>query len=326
MVKSTMYSVGDSSGLHRYSRNEPEYHHDIRPVAPARRPSEFRTPELLYRRFRGQQSTLSSREAIRKLSKTVNDALHLFQDFQSSFVCETSQIQYVDSQLLDYIWQDKIKYTEDQIVAMKTKAGNDKFAQQGQQTSIGLRAIVEHLRMWLDEAIKATADETHSSAGDNRSLAEKLNNSARDIESSLKHLWKTRKDIDTLITDLEILCVLLRRHGGGVGDPGSPDVDVKRGTPSRSTSYEHAHVEDDEDEGMYKDSCEDAGGDDQGQDGFDGDSENEASREGDDDGNKTSKDWGSQGKYLNQDTMFLFLLLTYPKPQDRRLKAGGNSV
>ena len=278
-----MCSVGS---IGRYSRKDSAYRYDNLQRHDLQSPVSHREPEVSYRHVRLQNPPLTSQEAIRKLSTTVNNALGLFQDLQSSFACETSQITYVDSQIMDYIWQDKLRCTYDiNSREQRSSEGNHGITLQRPSANIETHATVMELRRWLDESISASANEMQRSAGDNRSLAEKLIRSFTDIENSLKQIQKKRKEADTLITELEMLRVLLKRHDGGGISQSRNNADV-RSTLRRGSSYEHARVDDEEDEV-----------EDQSRSNDHGDRDKESCGESDAKGSRNGSDWGTQGTY-----------------------------
>ena len=303
MVKSIMRSVGEIErpNSDRHGGRELGYRHEERrQEPPAHRSSERRDQEFAYSYIKPLTlRKVSSRDVIRSLSATVDEALQVFRSLQSSFAEETSQLSYVESQILDYVWEDKLNFVEDRRKreAKSQQSGNGDTTQfAGGKDAGGVRAITKKLRLWLDEAIKATADETKRSAGDNRSLVEKLSNSARDIENSLKHIWNKRKEMDALITDLEILCVLLKRHGGIDGDSGLGGKGRNERVPlSRGNSYEHARVNYKVEDGSYESRDDNDGGDDVHKRGR---TEHRGGEEPHDDCQKGVADrleWGAQG-------------------------------
>ena len=74
--------------------------------------------------------------------------------------------------------------------------------------------ILKHLSHHLNTAVDATVHALKRSDGDNRTLAEKLSRFARDIEGSRERVFKKRGEAAVLMTELEMLAVLLKRHGG----------------------------------------------------------------------------------------------------------------
>ncbi|KAL9127634.1 MAG: hypothetical protein Q9217_003525 [Psora testacea] len=293
MVKSIMRSVGDSRDpvSHRYGRKVPDNRRDERQIPLAQRFSDYNPQKVEYRYSRPQQSRLSSQEAISKLSATVDDALDLFQGLQSSFVRETSLITYVDSEILDYIWQDKLRNANANVSkGQGSKAYGDGTTSQRGPPDIGIIDTVKELRHWLDQAISAAANEMHRSAGDNRSLAEKLNRSFADINNSLKGVWKTIKETDILITELEMLRVLLKRYGGERGSDKQGDGGGKC-TSRHNSSYEYARVDDGDDAIRGDGGYIDGGNNDQEDDRRDELRDNQSSP---DEGGENGSDWGAQ--------------------------------
>ncbi|KAG8532502.1 uncharacterized protein KY384_002379 [Bacidia gigantensis] len=203
---------------------------------------------------------MSAYEAIQYLSNTVGEALYLFGNLQSSFISETAHLIYLDDKLMDYIWHDKLKFIE------RNCSGH------GDRTAP--RSLVKRICGGLNDAIEATVYETHQSKGDGTTLAEKLTRMARDVDNSRDMAFRERKQMDALVTDLEMLHVLLKRHVGGGGRRGSKEEIVEgrmimngggsdsgdgaqssstgermRIMPSRTSSYERPRVEDEHDHG-----------------------------------------------------------------------------
>ncbi|KAL9098308.1 MAG: hypothetical protein Q9163_006012 [Psora crenata] len=317
MVISITRSISDREDpvVHRYSLEEPGYRHDGRKLYLANHRSDPCTKEVSYRLFKPQQATLSSQEAIKNLNKTTNDALRLFQGLQSSFTRETSLIGYVDTKVLDYIWQDKLASVEEDNTEDPVSEGRGgSIITPRHPPDTGVRVTIKDLRHCLDEAISATANEMQRSAADNRSLAEKLNRSYADINNSLKDIWKRRKEAEILITELELLHVLLKRHGGGKRSD-QRDNSGSRCPRGRSSSYKHMHVGDGHDD-VGADAC-------YSNDGSD-DEENHRRHEIRNDqtcAQQTAEycnDWGAQGTYTPRGGVFGSMLILNVQLQEKK--------
>ena len=107
-------------------------------------------------------------------------------------------------------------YREGGQGGVSTKEGG----QGGDTTREGARGedahvVLKRLSHALDTAVDATVHALKRSGADNRSLAEKLARLAKDIEGSRERVFKKRGEVEVLMTELEMLGVLLRRCGHG---------------------------------------------------------------------------------------------------------------
>ena len=174
---------------------------------------------------------------------------------------------------MDYIWEDKLKYADMHgIVNANNKTESQQHSNNNRHIEnsheelilinsqpVGISSTLKHLQSTLDTAISATVYETRSSAGDNRTLAEKLSRMGHDIRKTRDGIFTHRKDMDALITDLEMLSVLLKRHGGGGGGSVGTSDQLKERNASdgsagseapvqRQAKFEHASVIDEKEE------------------------------------------------------------------------------
>ena len=240
---------------HRSPSKEPEYIYAER--VPAGRnfpcseyyvnPSRNARTKIDSQHVRTQPPLITSKEAIKRLNHVLDDAMAFFTDLQHSFESETSQLTYLDEGVLNYIWQDKLR--RDTNFISHENQYNDNV-DPNRVPSQGVHNMLKQLNTYLNAAVDATIYETSRSAGDNRTLAEKLTRMAGDIEGSRGKVTKNRQELDVLMTDLEMLQVLLKRHGAessSSNNGGGSNVGKGgriRMLPRRGSSYEQPSVVD----------------------------------------------------------------------------------
>ena len=271
-MRSPVDIKGNSIVHHRNSlRREPEFIYEERlpPNSPpqARKDREY---EVTYRHIRTQPPLLTSKEAIKRLNIVLHDAIAFFTELQEGFEADTALLSYVGPEVLNYIWQDKLRFDQPPYQPHQHDDGFGRLleADAARTASDDVYGMLKQLTVYLNAAVDAATFEMKYSAGDNRSLAEKLTRMAQDIDASRERVFKQRAEMDVLMTDLEMLVVLLKRHGGlhddseteksgsrnGNGSSANGNGNGTRGGrmrmhPRRASSYERPSVVDDDDEG-----------------------------------------------------------------------------
>ena len=217
--------------------------------------------DVAYRHVRPQVHSMSSKEAVHKLGMVVHDALQICHHLQTSFARETELLGYAKEDVMDFIWHDKLEHADRNgvdhgIDPRLIISGNYDGVRSSSQRQVvlvnqsrGVITTLKQLHTALNTAVDATVYETTHSAGDSLSFVEKLHRMAEDIDKSCERIFKRRKDMDVFVTDLEMLHVLLKRHGGNGESRGDSDRGEGVGVaPRRTGNYEHATVDDEQDE------------------------------------------------------------------------------
>ena len=185
---------------------------------------------------------LTPSEAIGRLAVVLSSTITFFNTLQTSYETDIAPLHYVAPEVLNYIWQDKVRFdhtlacsstsstilglsSSSPILSIKTKLSTSQGdIQNGEAVhppSDGIHpcsndayAVLKDLSHHLNTAVDATVHALKRSDGDNRTLAEKLSRFAQDIEGSRERVFKRREEAGVLMTELEMLAVLLKRHRG----------------------------------------------------------------------------------------------------------------
>ena len=170
-------------------------------------------------------------KALHSVARTLGGTITFFSVLQESYDADTRRLHFVAPEVLNYIWQDKVRFDRSLTTTTNPlshhppshaspQPSDHQDPQEGGHTEKGddAHAVLKRLSHALNIAVDSTVHALKRSDGDNRSLAEKLARLARDIEGSRERVFKKRGEVEVLMTELEMLAVLLRRHGADVDD------------------------------------------------------------------------------------------------------------
>ena len=148
---------------------------------------------------------LSKIEVLAKLDVTTHETLYTVRKLRADFSKETALISYAKPDVLNHLWEDKIGVIESAAITATpgvVRSGG-----------IGVHSTLKELVETLYHTIDAFEHSSSMPSKADNTMADKLSRSAQDIERS-RGLIGTRKDeAKELITNLEIISLVIRGSG-----------------------------------------------------------------------------------------------------------------
>ena len=148
---------------------------------------------------------LSKIEVLAKLDVTTSETLYTLRKLQADFNRETALISYAKPDVLNYLWEDKIREIES--AAITAAPG----AVRGDGT--GVLSTLKELVETLYHAIDAFEHSSSMPSKADATMADKLRRSAQDVERSRGFIGTKKDEAKELITNLEIISLVIRGSG-----------------------------------------------------------------------------------------------------------------
>ncbi|MDI1493590.1 MAG: hypothetical protein OHK93_005381 [Ramalina farinacea] len=148
---------------------------------------------------------LSKIEVLAKLDVTTNETLYTLRKLQADFNRETALISYAKPDVLNYLWEDKVREIESAaITASPGVVRGDGH---------GVHSMLKELIETLYHAIDAFEHSSSMPSTSDATMADKLRRSAQDIERSRDLIGSKKDEAKELITNLEIISLVIRGSG-----------------------------------------------------------------------------------------------------------------
>lgn len=148
---------------------------------------------------------LSKIEVLAKLDVTTNETLYTLRKLQADFTRETALLSYAKPDVLNYLWEDKIREIDSAaITATPGVVRGD---------GIGVHSTLKELIETLYHAIDAFEHSSSMPSKADVTMANKLRRSAQDVERSRGLIGTKKDEAKELITNLEIISLVIRGSG-----------------------------------------------------------------------------------------------------------------
>lgn len=148
---------------------------------------------------------LSKIEVLAKLDVTTNETLYTLHKLQADFNKETALLSYAKPDVLNHLWEDKIGEIDSAaITATPGVVRSD---------AIGVYSTLKEFVETLYHTIDAFEHSSSMPPDADVTMADKLRRSAQDIERSRGLIGKKKDEAKELITNLEIISLVIKGSG-----------------------------------------------------------------------------------------------------------------
>lgn len=252
---------------HPHSHPHSHSHSHSGPYSHSQRSHDSRDPQvnigqrsltrLAYRTVHTDSvSRASAEEAINALFEAVNRAMGFFYDLRKSFerdICEIKvyAMRYASHDLLAHLWIAKIDFGDRRGRGVRGDEAREERSVVDLKKDAGFSDVAELLcrRLRIATTVARACPSTHIGG-----IAKKLEAAEKDVDLQLQAASRRVQSVELLMTELELLGVLLERNGaggaGGKGKGSRPARGVTRGEdakrPERSlrdSGYSFIHSE-----------------------------------------------------------------------------------
>jgi len=181
---------------------------------PARRERSVERPREYHREYRSSLGPKFTPEEIKDalitLYSNVKKASIFLSGFKEEFEQDILRVKtYAEAEDLAYLWVDKVNFSNDIGPPAQRQIAQGK-AINGQV--LRFRDVASQLKASLN---LATRNSNSGHAEQNIAVGKKLSNANNEIHELLRRASNSVQNVDPLLTELEMLAILLERNGAG---------------------------------------------------------------------------------------------------------------
>lgn len=166
---------------------------------------------------------LTQQEAIDALFKTVNNTMDFCMLLHRSFTHDVQYVKpYASSKIIKALWQDKVNSAEKPRSGGASSSSKDQHRPENDRRGKGYHELASRLYQDIKDAADAAHKHFKNARGSDH-LAKKLFKAEQEISTLHASAGTTPDGMASLITELEMLQVLLGRHGARDGSGGHRD-------------------------------------------------------------------------------------------------------